>query len=144
MTLLRFDPFRSFESSTRKMMNLFDELNRGITFEAGNFKPRVDITEDSANIYLVAEMPGVSKESLKVSVNEDNELILKGTKTRSDSENQTYHRNERFFGDFERTFVLPDNLATDKISAKFENGVLELSIPKVEPEKPKEVNVEIK
>jgi len=125
------------------MSLLMDELEKGVNFEMGAFKPRVDISEDSENFYLIAELPGMSKEDVKITINEENMLIIKGEKKSLIGENSTTHRTERRFGSFERAFVLPDNLATDNVKAKFENGMLELSIAKVEPPKPKEMEVTI-
>jgi HSP20 family protein len=141
--LLKIDPFRSFGNTTRKMSLLMGELEKGINFEMGAFKPRVDISEDSANVYIIAELPGMSKEDVKITINEENMLIIKGEKKSSIGVSSTSHRTERIFGSFERTFVLPENIATDNVQAKFENGLLELTIAKVEPPKPKEMVVTI-
>lgn len=143
MTMLRFDPFRGFEHSMRKMQDFAKDLSEGVSIETGNFKPRVDISEDSANVYVYAEMPGMIKENIKVNISEDNTLVIKGEKKPAIPENATLQRTERGFGLFERQFLLPENLEIDKISAKYENGVLELVIPKKEPVKPKEVDVKI-
>jgi len=141
--LLKIDPFRSFGNTTRKMSLLMGELEKGINFEMGAFKPRVDISEDSAYVYIIAELPGMSKEDVKITINEENMLIIKGEKKSSIGVGSTSHRTERIFGSFERTFVLPENIATDNVQAKFENGLLELTIAKVEPPKPKEMVVSI-
>ena len=78
-------------------------------------------------------------------VSEDKMLMLKGEKKKADkSAEKNYLRIERVFGEFERTLMLPDNVDVEKIEAKYDNGVLELIIPKIEPPKPKEINVEIK
>lgn len=140
---LRMVPFRGFENAARKMSQMMDELDKGVNFEIGSFKPRVDIAEDNLNIYVFAEMSGMSKEDVKISINQDNELVIKGEKKSVRSEGQTMHRTERNFGNFERIFILPDNLKTDAISAKFENGLLEIQIPKLEPPMPKEVEISI-
>jgi HSP20 family protein len=85
----------------------------------------------------------MSKEDVKITINEENMLIIKGEKKSSIGVSSTSHRTERIFGSFERTFVLPENIATDNVQAKFENGLLELTIAKVEPPKPKEMVVTI-
>jgi len=126
------------------MGEFMNELDKGISFEMGGFTPRADITEDELNIFFHLELPGMSKESVKISVNEDRILTIKGEKKRAElSEDKNYIRNERVFGEFSRSFVLPENIDYEKIAAKFENGVLELAIPKKEPEKPKEINIDI-
>lgn len=143
MTLLRFDPFRSFEQTTRKMNQLLNELEKGVNFEYGTYKPIVDISEDSKAVYVYAELPGIDKNDIKVSVNEENILSIKGEKKLNRAENVTVHKNEIIKGKFERKFILPDNLNTEDISAKFENGLLELKINKIEPPKPKEIEIQI-
>lgn len=141
--LLRVDPFRSFGNTTRKMFQMMDEFDKSVNFDIGSFKPRVDISEDSGNLYVVAELPGVAKEDVKISINEENILVIKGEKKESIGENNTSHRNERALGVFERRFILPDNLAHDKVEAVYDNGLLRLTIAKVEPPKPKEVEISI-
>lgn len=143
MTLLRFDPFRSFEQTTRKMNQLLNDLEKGVNFEYGTYKPIVDISEDSKAVYVYAELPGIDKNDIKVSVNEENILSIKGEKKLNRAENVTVHKNEIIKGKFERKFILPDNLNTEDISAKFENGLLELKINKIEPPKPKEIEIQI-
>ncbi len=144
MTLVRFDPYRGFESLTRKMNKVMNEFEKGFTLETGGFNPRVDITEDDTNVYLHAEVPGMEKDEVKVNVNEERMLTIKGEKKKQEKEDElTYIRNERQFGDFSRSFLLPENTDLENIKAKFDYGVLEVTIPKKEPEKPKEFNVEI-
>jgi len=110
----------------------------------GGFSPRVDITEDDKNLFVHAEIAGMGKSDVKVSVNEDRMLTLKGEKKKSErKEDVNFLRNERVFGEFERSFMLPDNVDVEKIQAKYDSGILELVIPKMEPPKPKEINVEI-
>lgn len=143
MTFMKFDPMRGFEKAGRRMNELMNELNHGINFEAGGFNPRVDISEDTKNVYVLAELAGLVKSDLKISVNDDNVLTIKGEKKINASEGKTFLRTERFFGNFSRSFVLPENLNKEAIAAKFEDGMLELTIPKVEPPQPKEVEVTI-
>ncbi len=145
MTMLKFEPFRGFESLTKRMNEFVGDIEKGVRFEIGDFAPRVDISEDEKNIYLHAELPGIAKEDVKVSVNEDRLLTLKGEKKRNDKvENKNFVRVERNYGSFVRTFVLPENVNFEAIEAKFDNGVLEVSLPKIDPVKPKDFSVEIK
>lgn len=145
MTMLKFEPFRGFESLAKRMNEFVGDIEKGVRFEIGDFAPRVDISEDEKNIYLHAELPGIAKEDVKVSVNEDRLLTLKGEKKRNDKEeNKNFVRVERNYGSFVRTFVLPENVNFEAIEAKFENGILEVSLPKIDPVKPKDFSVEIK
>ncbi len=144
MTLVKFEPFRGFESLSRRMNELFGDLEKGVRFEIGDFSPRVDIAEDERNVYLHAELPGIERENVKISVSEDRILSLKGEKKREEKvESKNYVRVERNYGSFSRSFALPDNINVEKVEAKFENGMLNLILPKTEPAKPKEVSIEI-
>ena len=104
-------------------------------------KPRVDISEDSSNLYLEFDLPGLNKDEIKLSINAERVLTVEGNKVNTNVDESTFLRNERAFGEFSRSFELPDNIDAEKIVAKFENGVLTLTIPKFEK---KEQNVEIK
>ena len=144
MTLVRFEPYRGFERLSRKFDHFMNDFEKGFSFEMGAFNPRVDITEDDNNLFVHAELPGLSKEQVKVSVNEDKLLTIQGEKKKEEKkEDKSYIRTERNYGSFTRSFSLPDYIDADNINAKFENGVLELSLKKIEPPKPKEIEVKI-
>lgn len=148
MSFLRFDPVRGFEGLTRKVGNVMNDIEKGFSIEYGGYAPRVDIIEDEANIYFQFEIPGLKKEDVKVTVNEENILTIKGEKKREDvindkADEKVMIRAERNFGSFTRSFMLPDNVKKDSISAKYENGVLNLTLLKIQPEMPKEVEVQI-
>lgn len=144
MTLVKFEPFRGFESLSRRMNEIFGDLEKGVRFEIGDFSPRVDIAEDEKNVYLHAELPGIERENVKISVSEDRVLTLKGEKKREEKvESKNFVRVERNYGSFTRSFALPENINVEKVEAKFANGVLDLVLPKTEPAKPKEVDISI-
>ena len=150
MTMIKFDPFRGFDTLTKKMNTLVNELDKGISFEMGSFSPRVDIIEDEKQYHSNFELAGVKKEDVKVTINDENVLIVKGSKHRETKEDNSaentekyFLRVERNFGEFTRSFVLPDNVNKETISAKYDNGVLNLTFDKKEVEKPKVVEVEI-
>lgn len=104
-------------------------------------KPRVDILEDGSNLYFEFDLPGLKRDDIKLTVNNDGVLTIEGVKKIMESQdNQKNLRSERIFGEFARSFELPDDVDTDKISAKFENGVLTLTLPKFEVRK-KEVEI---
>ena len=145
MTLVRFEPFRGFEKLGRRMSDFMDEFEKGFSFEMGGFHPRVDITEDDKNLFVHVELPGMEKDQVKISINEEKMLTIKGEKKSEEKkEDKNYVRTERVFGSFSRSFALPEFTDIEKVDAKFENGVLELAIAKTEPPKPKEIKVEIK
>lgn len=145
MAIVKFDPFRGFERMQRKMNEIVGELEKGVNFETGTFIPRVDITESDSKIYVHAELPGLAKENVKISVNEDRLLTIKGEKKVDETiREKNFIRTERSFGSFMRTFLLPENVNINSVDAKYENGVLELTIDKAEPRKPEEIEIEIK
>lgn len=144
---VRFDPFRGFDSLSRKMNHIVNEMEKGFSVEVGGFAPRVDIIEDEILLQLFVELPGIKKEDVKLSIDKDNVLIIKGDKKAfecKEDDCKSYIRNERSFGNFNRSFMLPDNIDTNNIDAKYDEGVLVLTLNKIEPEKPEEINIEIK
>jgi HSP20 family protein len=146
MPVFRFDPTRTFDALSRKVNEFANEVEKGVSFEFGGFAPRVDISEDEKHIYLNVEIPGVAKEDVKLSINEENVLSIKGSKKMADEKAEaglSFIKVERTFGDFARAFMLPDNVKKDSIAAKFENGVLDITLEKIEPEKTKEIHINI-
>ena len=105
--------------------------------------PLVDIFEEQDYIRLVAELPGVKPEEVKIFV-EGNLLTIKGTKEQvAEEKAEKIHRYERTYGAFERTFTLPVSVQPDKIKAAYENGVLTVTLPKVEAAKPHLIKIEV-
>ncbi len=102
--------------------------------------PKVDISEDDGKIVVKADLPGVDEKDVSVKV-EDNVLTLTGErKLEKETDEENFHRVERTYGSFARSFTLPETVDTEKISAKYDKGVLNISIPKVET-KPKTAKV---
>lgn len=144
MGIMKIDPFRGFEGMARKMNDFISEFDKGFSFEYGGFVPHADISEDEKHLYVTLEMSGLKKEEVKVTINDERVLFIKGTKKRDESNgDRTFIRAERKYGDFTRSFLLPENINKDSIQAKFENGLLELVFDKKEPEKPKEYEINI-
>lgn len=118
---------------------VFDDVFRDTisSFNTG-FNPnaiRVNIAEDEKNIYIEAELAGLKKEDVKVSI-EDNVLMIRGERKQENEEKKkNYHRVERVYGSFSRAFTLGENVDKENIEAKYEDGVLHLTLPKVEPVK---------
>jgi HSP20 family protein len=127
---------------------LFDEMldNRLSTDLPGfgtGWIPAVDV-EESADEYLIrAEMPGLKKEDVKISLQENVLTISGEKKSEAKSDNKRYHRLERTYGSFQRSFSLPEPIKADKIGASFKDGVLEVKIPKSEETKPREIDIKV-
>jgi len=110
-----------------------------------NWVPRVDIIETKDSLVVKADVPGLEKDDFKVSV-EDNVLTLSGEKKVEYDEKDkkhNYHRVERTYGCFSRSFTLPNIVDTKNVKAKYKNGVLEVKLPKSEESKPKEIEINI-
>jgi len=119
--------------------------NLGYDYNPSEFKkilkPRVDIWEDKEHINFLFDLPGMTREEIKVSVNNDRVLTVEGNKTGPEnSDSSKILKKERAFGDFTRSFELPENVDTEKISARLENGVLTLQLIKVKPSE-KAINI---
>lgn len=108
---------------------------------SGNWSPAVDIYEDENAVYLKADLPDVDPNEIDIRI-EGNSLILRGErKFEKEVKKQNFQRIERAYGTFVRTFVLPHNVAADKVQANYKNGVLHLTLPKREEEKPKRIQI---
>ena len=146
MTLLNFAPTKDFENLNDKLNRIFGEFpNVEFNFEK-SFKPQVEISEDEKNLYLDLEIPGVKKDNINISL-EENVLTIRGEKkneNESEKKDKKYLRSERCYGEFSRSFTLSSEINPDKIEAKFEDGVLSITLAKYEPETPKERTIEIK
>ena len=132
-------PFESFQT-LRRLSNVLDEAfeNGAIT---SAWHPAVDVFEDKDAVKIVAELPGVKPEDVKLSL-ENNLLTIRGEKKQEAEErSERVHRYERSYGSFERAFVLPSTVDGEKISAEYRNGVLTVSVPKAERARPREIPV---
>lgn len=105
------------------------------------FRPAVDIYEDEDGIHVTAELAGVKPEDIKVEI-ENKVLTISGQRSLDhDEKREGYHRVERFYGSFSRSFALSDEVSSDEIEAKYENGVLNLRLPKRPAAKRREIQV---
>lgn len=108
---------------------------------SASWAPAVDIRETETEFVAMVELPGLSKDDIDVSL-EDNVLSISGQrKMEKVSENDTYHRLERSYGAFQRAFSLPKGVDTTKVNAKFKDGLLSLTLPKSEEVKPRKISV---
>ncbi len=138
MTLVKYNPFRSLLSFDNEMRNFFNLGN----YESDTvWSPNVDIIDNENSYELKAELPGLKKKDITISV-EDGVLKLSGDKKlENEKKEKNYHLRESFYGKFERNFRLPKDVEFDNIKAEFKNGVLDIHIPKSEKAKPKEIQV---
>lgn len=148
MTLTRWSPTRDllseeFNRLNRMLSSFWNDTTPETSLFKGEWSPAVDISEDKDAYYLHFELPGLTKEDVKVNY-EDGVLTVRGEKkAEQKEETKNYHRIERCFGMFERSFRVPSKILDNKIDAKFKNGILEVTLPKAEDAKPKEIEVKI-
>jgi HSP20 family protein len=144
MTLVKFEPLKELETLHDRIQRYFEDFtNFGFTF-ADNFNPRIDISEDNDSINVVAEIPGVKKENVKITL-QDNILTIEGEKKKEEEKKEkNYYRSERVFGSFKRSFTLPTEVDADNVEAKFENGMLNIRLKKLNPKPKKEKVIELK
>lgn len=149
MALVKWDPFKDLLSIQDRMNRLFDETltrtgrGEGEELARGVWSPAVDIYETDESIVLKAEIPGIDKKEVSIEV-KDNMLILKGErKFEKEIKEENYHRMERAYGAFQRTFTLPNIIEKENVKAKYKDGILEITLPKVKEAKPKHMKVEV-
>jgi HSP20 family protein len=146
MAIVKVDPFREFASMQDRMSRLFGNvyLRDEDTAFRGTWVPAVDIFEtDSHDLVVRAELPGMSRDDIEVSV-ENSTLILKGDK-KFDPEvkEEHYRRIERTYGAFQRSFTLPNTVDASKVSADYRHGVLTVRLPFREEAKPRTIAVDV-
>jgi HSP20 family protein len=138
-----WSPFREFQEETNR-----EEMNRflgGFGAENGpalaDSYPPVNIWGDNDKVYAEAELPGMQLDQLEIYVAEGNQLTIKGDRRQREPAKSVWHRLERGFGQFSRTIMLPVIVDADKVEARFEHGVLFVTLPKSEAAKPRRISV---
>ena len=144
--IIRFDPFREMEEMLKRYRYPSGPASLGKEYEgilSDSWTPSVDINE-TADAYIVkGELPGVEKDDVDVSI-DDNTLTIRGEKKyEKETEEHQTHRTECVYGSFERSFSLPKQVDINNIEASFKNGVLKLKVPKAIEAKPRQIQVKI-
>jgi HSP20 family protein len=146
MALARWTPYRDMLSVRDEMNRLFNEAfgragNDDSAWFSGAWAPPVDIYETDEALVMKAELPGFSKDDINIEL-KDHTLIIKGERKREDEVKEgSYHRTERAYGAFQRSFMLPTTVDQEKVRAAYKDGVLELRLPKVQAAQPKRIAV---
>ena len=141
MTLTKYDPFVNFGN----LGMLEDSLNRFFTTPAAArpWTPAVDILENEQSLVLKADIPGMTENEIGISI-ENGTLTLKGERKFEKQEDKAgYHRIERSYGTFARSFLLPDSVDAEHVAADYKNGLLTVTIPKKEVAKPRKIEVKV-
>jgi HSP20 family protein len=146
MTVLtRWNPYRDLNSLQHRMNRLFDAQfgGREESLTAGAFVPPVDVYEDEHSVQLKLEVAGVAEKDLDIKV-ENNTLTVSGErKFEKEEKEENFHRVERRYGSFTRSFTLPTTVNTEDIKADYEQGVLTIRLAKRQEAKPKQIKVNI-
>ena len=144
---LVFDPFRNFEERMRRYFGeTFDPFGKfgEENWSVATWSPACDIYETDHEIVVKTELPEVKKEDIRISV-DNNVITIRGERKFSEeTKRENYHRLERSYGEFTRSFTLPTFIDTGKINADFKDGILRVTLPKHEEAKPKQVEVNVK
>jgi HSP20 family protein len=146
MALIRWDPFHDLLTLQDRMDRLFqDSMTRDRGYEQslapGFWSPPVDIYETDEAVILKAELAGLNKNDVTIEIKDSN-LVLRGErKFEKDIKEENYHRIERSYGFFSRTFALPQIVDSSKVTATFKDGLLEIMIPKVKDARPKQIEI---
>ncbi len=141
----RWDPFRELNALQSRMNRLFEQQYSGReeSLTAGAFVPPVDIYEDEHSIQLKLEVPSIDEKDLDIKV-ENNTLTVSGErKFESEEKEENFHRVERRYGSFTRSFTLPNTVSTEEIQADYDQGVLKIRLAKRAEAKPKQIKVNI-
>ncbi len=144
MAIKRWDPIKDLERMTRLFDEIFPRTLRGEIESFGSWSPAVDIYETPEEVVIEAEVPGVEKDNIKIEY-ANGVLTIKGErKMEKEIKEENYHRLERSYGVFQRSFSIPSTVDPEKITATYKNGVLKIELPKQERAKPKEIKIEVK
>jgi HSP20 family protein len=151
MAIVRWEPFRELVGFQDRMNRLFEDSFRGVARGpaeddwalGGSWAPAVDIYEHEGNLVLKAELPGIESKDVDIRL-ENNVLTLRGER-QFDSvvKRESYHRVERAYGTFSRSFTLPSVVDQEKIKAEYKDGVLRVTLPKKEEAKPKQIAISV-
>jgi HSP20 family protein len=146
MGIVRYDPFRDLRSLQDEVNRLFStNLTRNFGDEGiarGAWNPSVDIFENKDQIVLEAELPGMNREEFELTI-ENNVITLHGERRfEKKDESDNYHRVERSYGSFTRSFTLPQSVSAENASAEYRNGVLRVTLPKREEIKARRIEIQ--
>jgi HSP20 family protein len=152
MAFVKFSPVRELLDVERQFNKMFNTLgnrfglserNSDDEYENAVWMPLTDIAEDNDNYYLKADLPGIKKDDVKISCT-NGSLSISGERAQEkESKEKQYHRIERSYGKYYRSFRLPEKIKEDKINAEFKDGQLNVTIPKAEEVKPKEIAIKV-
>lgn len=139
MSIVRWNPNRELNTLNKEFDNLLNSFWTGEDSYLTKFNPTVDIEENEEEFTFHAELPGLDKKDVNISV-KDNVLTISGEKVQKNKDKKlNFHRIESAYGKFQRCFKLPQNIKQDQIKANFKDGILSINVPIAEEAKPREI-----
>lgn len=143
MNCVKVNPNYEMRGLVKNLNRFMGGYQRDFEFQNNCFKPKADIIRSKDETKIILDLPGISKDDVTISVNKDRMLTIKGEKKSTQlDDNMKMHRQERCYGNFSRSFILPEYIDLDKVNATFENGVLEIDLVRSEAYKPFEVQIQ--
>jgi HSP20 family protein len=146
---MRWNPFKELEEMEKRLSGFFGRPPAGESsgnkqaITVADWSPLVDITEDDQEYLIKAEIPEVKKEDIKLNVHNDVLTITGERKYEKEEKNKKYHRVERAYGSFMRSFTLPEDADGTRVTADYKDGLLNVHLPKSEKAKPKAIEVKV-
>ena len=142
-TLVRWDPLREAAAMHTELSRLMNGLFEGPVRQSQTWVPTLDVWETEDTVVYAFDLPGLTQDAITIEV-EDGSLTVSATRDRTTQvDEEAFHRFERRHGTFSRTVGLPQGVAEDEIAATYANGVLEITVPKPEQQKPKRIQVQV-
>lgn len=145
----RLNPWKELEDMEKRLSTIFGRAplaagaEKQEAMSVAEWSPLVDITEDEKEYLVKAELPELKKEEIKISVHDDVLSVSGERKYEQEEQGKKYHRVERAYGSFMRSFTLPENADGSKVTAEYKDGVLHIHLPKLEKAKPKAIEVQV-
>ncbi|MEO0454625.1 MAG: Hsp20/alpha crystallin family protein [Verrucomicrobiota bacterium] len=151
MTMLtKWDPLNELEGLSNRLNHFFAQPDQAASksdtdwYATAEWAPRVDIAESDHNYTIEAELPRVDKDKIQVQL-DDGVLTISGEREfKNEDKSKTYHRVERSYGRFVRSFNLPDDVDNDQVKAEFKEGILTVVVQKAESKKPRQIDIQVK
>ena len=146
MPIVRWRPLDDFQNLRKDMDRRFNRFYRSMAEDsegACECYPMVDIEETKDDFVIYAELPGVSKDDVKINLADDTLTLSGEIKAPENKEERKFHRVERSYGKFQRSFYVPMHIQSDKVKATFKDGILTVKLPKKEEVKPKEISISV-
>ena len=145
----RWNPFKELEEMEKRLSSYFGQAptagnsDKKEAITVAEWSPLVDISEDDKEYVIKAEIPEMKKEDIKLNVHNDVLTITGERKYEKEEKNKKYHRVERAYGSFMRSFTLPEDADGSKVTAEYKDGLLKVHLPKSEKAKPKAIEVKV-